>query len=139
VTTLEVDTGRRRHAIDITDRVTAIAAGDGFLWLSSPHTTAALVLSEADDDLLRDLERVAAEILKPLEPFSHHRNDNPNGAAHLISTLMGTTLLLRVRGGHVELGRFQRIVLVELDGPKTRTVNMDLLPAVLPAGEPSAK
>jgi secondary thiamine-phosphate synthase enzyme len=130
VINLEVKTERSRHAIDVTDRVVAHASGDGFIWLSCPHTTAALILSEADRDLLDDLERTTAELLAPLEPFTHHRNNNPNGAAHVLSSLLGTTLLLRLHRGSLQLGNYQRIVLVELDGPKTRTVQLDLLPAM---------
>jgi thiamine phosphate synthase YjbQ (UPF0047 family) len=68
--------------------------------------------------MLADIETVAGGLLKDFEPFRHHKNDNPNAAAHLFSSLAGTQLLLPVVDGHVKLGAYQRIVFVELDGPR---------------------
>jgi secondary thiamine-phosphate synthase enzyme len=72
--------------------------------------------------MLEDYEKVAAGLPAPFEPFRHHRNDNPNAAAHVISSLAGTQLILPVEGGELGLGTWQRIILLELDGPKTRTI-----------------
>jgi secondary thiamine-phosphate synthase enzyme len=72
--------------------------------------------------MLEDYEKVAAGIPAPFEPFKHHRNDNPNAAAHIISSFAGTQLTLPVEGGQPLLGTWQRIILIELDGPKTRTI-----------------
>lgn len=123
MTEITVQTTRSREAIDITDLIEgSVAEG---LWLASvPHTTSGLVLSEADDDLLRDLERTATELLAPLEPYRHAKNNNPNAAAHLFASLLGSQLLLPVQGGHLTLGTHQRVVFVELDGPRTRTVRL---------------
>ncbi|MDQ2960201.1 MAG: YjbQ family protein [Candidatus Dormibacteraeota bacterium] len=122
-----VQTTRPVQALDITNQVILKAPelpDLGLLWAAVPHTTAALLMSEVDADLLVDLERFAAIWLIPFEPFTHHKNDNPNAAAHLTSALAGTQLLLPIRGGEVSLGRYQRIVLLELDGPKDRTVEL---------------
>jgi thiamine phosphate synthase YjbQ (UPF0047 family) len=73
--------------------------------------------------MLRDLERCAVDLLRPLEPFQHNKNNNPNAAAHLFSSLMGTQLLLPFEG-RVVLGTYQRIVFLELDGPRTRRVQL---------------
>jgi secondary thiamine-phosphate synthase enzyme len=126
---IEVESRRRIEAQDITDLVRSRELRDGFLWLHCPHTTCALLLNEADGALLRDLERTAAKLLEPLEPFSHARKGNPNAAAHLLSGLLGSQLLLRVRGGEPELGTYQRILFLELDGPRQRHVWLNQLPA----------
>jgi len=128
---LEVLTGESVQAIDITDAVQArVHAASGFLWLSTPHTTAALTLCEADSDMLADIARVAAGLMAPFEPFRHRRNDNPNASAHLMSSIFGTQLVLPIADGQLGLGTYQRIVFVELDGPKQRRVQFDVLPAL---------
>jgi len=133
MTPLVVSTSRAIEAIDITERIAAERWPDGFAWLNCPHTTAALLIGESDPDMLEDYERVAAELFAPYEPFRHHRNDNPNGAAHLVSSFVGTQLLLRVQNGRLQLGTFQRVIFLELDGPKaTRLVQLESLPVVAP-------
>jgi secondary thiamine-phosphate synthase enzyme len=127
--TLSVESTRAIEAIDITDRLTAEGWPDGWLVVSVPHTTAALIVGEADAEMLSDYERIAAELFAPYEPFRHHKNDNPNAAAHLVSSLAGTQLLLPVRGGRLDLGTYQRIVLLELDGPKRRRVDLGSIAA----------
>jgi secondary thiamine-phosphate synthase enzyme len=122
---LEITTTAGIEARDVTDLVQAHARahGDGFLWASCPHTTAALLLCESDPEMLRDLERCAEDLLGPLEPFRHNKNNNPNAAAHLFSSLMGTQLLLPFED-EVVLGTYQRIVFLELDGPRTRRLQL---------------
>lgn len=124
---LPVRSQRSIQAIDITASVTGHRWRDGMLWISCPHTTASLLLGEADDDMLADYEHVAAELFQPFRPFRHHRNDNPNAAAHLLSSFGGTELLLPVEAGAVVLGTYQRIVFLELDGPKDRRVQAAVL------------
>jgi len=120
--TLDVRTDRSIQALDVTDLVTSRPWPDGFLLLSVPHTTAALILGENDPEMLEDYEKVAVGLPAPFEPFKHHRNDNPNAAAHVISSFAGTQLLLPVENGTVMLGTWQRIIFIELDGPKARTL-----------------
>lgn len=119
---IEVRSERSVQALDVTDRITATAWPDGWLILSTPHTTAALIIGENDPEMLEDYEKVAIGIPAPFEPFKHHRNDNPNAAAHVISSFAGTQLTLPVVDGELLLGTWQRIIFVELDGPKTRTI-----------------
>ena len=119
---IEVVTERSVQALDVTDRITGQAWPDGWLILSVPHTTAALIIGENDPEMLEDYEKVAVELPAPFEPFKHHRNDNPNAAAHVISSLAGTQLMLPVEAGEVVLGTWQRIIFIELDGHMTRTI-----------------
>lgn len=119
---IEIDTERRVQALDVTDQISGHAWPDGWLILSVPHTTAALIIGENDPEMLEDYEKVAVELPAPFEPFKHHRNDNPNAAAHVISSFAGTQLMLPVVDGELTLGTWQRIIFIELDGPKSRTI-----------------
>ena len=125
---LAVETTRKVEAIDITDQLTGRDYPDGLLLVSTGHTTAALIVGEADTEMLEDYERVARDLFATWEPFRHHRNDNPNAAAHLVSSIAGTQLLLPVRDGALVLGAWQRVLLLELDGPKTRRVDLTAIP-----------
>jgi len=128
VTHVEVTTTRPVEALDVTDIVAASARiGEGVLWVSTPHTTTAVLVNEAEEDLLGDLERMAATLLLPLEPFAHARRGNPNAASHLMAALLGRECLVRVSGGRLALGRHQRILMLELDGPKRRRIEAHVL------------
>jgi secondary thiamine-phosphate synthase enzyme len=94
--------------------------------LSTPHTTAALFLGEDDEELRADIVEIARAWLAPLEPFRHIRNQNPNTAAHVLSSVFGTAILVPVEDGELVLGRYQNILLLEMDGPKERSVRIDL-------------
>jgi secondary thiamine-phosphate synthase enzyme len=120
----------RIQTVDITDLVTSREWPDGLLWLSTPHTTVSLVIGEADEDMLADYERVAGKLFEPYQPFRHHKNDNPNAAAHLLSSFGGTQLLLPVVAGRPVLGTHQRIVFIELDGPKARRLKVASIPVI---------
>lgn len=132
---LHLDTTRRTEAIDVTDRIAALVEGSGFAWVGCGHTTCALVVSKVDEALLADLERAASTLLAPTEPFGHRRDGNPNAVAHIVSALTGQHVVLPVRDGRLQLGRYQRIVLLELDGPRARRIDAEMLSARRPAEE----
>ena len=119
---LEVRSAKSIHAIDVTDLISAEVWSDGWLIVSVPHTTAALIIGENDPEMLEDYEKVAAGLPLLFEPFKHHRNDNPNAAAHIIPGFAGTQLMLPVEDGQLGLGTWQRLIFIELDGPKDRTI-----------------
>ncbi len=133
MTEIELASHRAHEAIDITYRLAMLAHPDGFAWIACPHTTCALVICEADSDMLADIEKATSRLFAPLEPFLHHRNDKPNAAAHLWSSLAGTQLLIPIRDGRMELGAYQRIVFVELDGPREhRIIRVGYVPELGP-------
>ncbi|UTT63683.1 secondary thiamine-phosphate synthase enzyme YjbQ [Microcella humidisoli] len=120
-----VSTTSSRSAVDVTDLISELLEGQsGPVHVSVPHTTCALILSEVDDELLSDYERLSSELLAPFEPFSHIRNDVPNASAHILSAMFGTAIVVFAESGVIDLGRYQRIVLLELDGPKDRTITI---------------
>jgi secondary thiamine-phosphate synthase enzyme len=126
---LQLHTERHIQALDVTEQVSSRRWPNGFLWIACPHTTAALVLGEADPEMLADYEKAAAGLFAPFEPFAHHKNDNPNAASHLLSSVAGSQLVLPVIDGRLALGEYQRIVFLELDGPRTRRLQLATLAA----------
>jgi secondary thiamine-phosphate synthase enzyme len=127
---LVVTTGAAIEAKDVTDLVATQDLADGAYLVATPHTTAALLLSEVDEDLVADLERTASGLLQPFEPYKHARQGNPNASAHLLSSLFGTQVVLVVDHGELALGRYQRLVLLELDGPRRRSLRIQPLQGI---------
>jgi len=120
-----VRTARKIERVDITDAVRKASEGlgakEGALLVSVPHTTAAVVVGEAwDPAVTGDLER-ALEAWVPNVRFDHAEG---NSAAHFLSEAMGTARLVPLEKGKPLLGRWQGIFLIELDGPRERTVRV---------------
>ena len=123
ITELEVRTRARNEFQDITSEVqqavTRSGVREGVCHLFVPHTTAALTLNENwDPDVRGDLVR-AIEALIPDVPYRHSEGNSP---AHLMSTIVGASETLLVRGGRPVLGSWQGVYLAEFDGPRRRRV-----------------
>jgi secondary thiamine-phosphate synthase enzyme len=128
--TIELQTGARRQMVDITRQVAAAAEdhGDGLCHVYVPHTTAGVVINEhADPDVARDLI-AAYEAMVPGIRFSHAEG---NSDAHLMATLLGSSVTVPVAGGRLQLGTWQGIFFVELDGPRSRRVSVSFLEPAL--------
>jgi secondary thiamine-phosphate synthase enzyme len=121
VKSIEVRTSSHRQMVDITRQVAAEIDGapDGICHIYVPHTTAAVVINEhADPDVARDLID-AYEAMIPKIRFAHAEG---NSDAHLMSTLLGGSVTVPLEGGRLQLGTWQGIFFVELDGPRSRKV-----------------
>ena len=140
-TTIRVTTEHPTQFVDITDDLDAFVAmsgvHSGLLNVQSLHTTTAIVVNEHEPLLLIDM----TELLERLAPEDAvYRHDNvglrtvncvlgepPNGHSHCRSLLLGATAALNVLDGKLHLGRWQRVFLVELDGPRIRDISLLLL------------
>ncbi len=125
-----VETQARVHFKDITGlvqkAVTDSGTQSGICFLFVPHTTAAILINENDDQALqKDLD----EFLKTLAPrdASYHHNDG-NCDAHLKAAVIGNSKSLFVEGGQLVLGRWQGIFLCEFDGPRRRELRIKVMP-----------
>ena len=100
---------------------------DGLLLVSVPHTTCAVTLNEPESGLLDDLAQ-ALERLAPWDAdYAHNRGSEDNAAAHVRAALLGQQLLVPVVDGRLQVGVWQDVLLIECDGPRTRTVELRLL------------
>ena len=129
--------------LDITDALQGAVAdsgfSDGIAVVQSLHTTAAIVVNEAEPLLLEDL-RALLERLVPRH--AHYRHDDfsirtvnmtpdeqPNGFAHCRALALPTSVTFGVRRSRIYLGRWQRVFFVELDRRRERTVAVTVLGA----------
>ena len=119
-----VKTSRKIERRDITKEVEhACEAFDGAVavLVSVPHTTAAVTVGEAwDPDVTGDIERALAAWVPDVR-FDHGEG---NSAAHFLSEAIGVSCLLPCDDGKPSLGRWQGVFLMELDGPRERTVRV---------------
>lgn len=118
---IEVQTRSHREMVDITSKVTAAVdcSSDGLCHVYVPHTTAAVVINEsADPDVARDLIAAYGAMIPEIS-FAHAEG---NSDAHLMSTLLGSSVTVPIAGDRLLLGTWQGIFFVELDGPRSRKV-----------------
>ncbi|MEF8784696.1 MAG: secondary thiamine-phosphate synthase enzyme YjbQ [Haloarculaceae archaeon] len=119
-----VSTDDRLSVLNITDRVdeelSADASGTATVFVD--HTTAAIVINEAEQRLLSDFEDALAELV-PDEGWAHDEIDD-NADSHIRSLLLGPGETVPVENGQVALGTWQSVLLVECDGPRKRTVKV---------------
>jgi secondary thiamine-phosphate synthase enzyme len=128
----EVRTDRREDLVDVTARVAEAVAASGVIGgiavVSSPHTTAGVTVNEnADPDVARDLLH-GLERIAPREGGWRHAEGNSDG--HLKTALVGTSVTLPVVAGTLALGVWQAVYLAEFDGPRTRKLDVTVVPGV---------
>lgn len=112
---LEVDT-RGRRVVDLTERVEAFAAecgGEGLLHVFVPHATAGVALMETGSGSEGDLQELLERLLPRDDRYAHRHGSTGHGGDHLLPVFVSPSLVLPVRGGRVELGTWQSLVLVD--------------------------
>lgn len=128
---LHVRTGQHREFLDITQRVQELVAAAGvneaLCLVYSPHTTAAITVNEnADPDVVRDLLGAFTDLLGDERRFRHAEG---NSGGHALTSLVGPSVMVPVQNGRLLLGQWQAIYLCEFDGPRQRTLTVQLIEA----------
>ena len=122
---LTVQTGQQYAVVDLTAEVGRVVAesglAEGLCSVYVPHATAAIVINENDDPNLCDDLLEALDRLVPEGQWRHDRIDR-NGAAHIKAAMLGPSETVPVCNARLQLGTWQAIMLVELDGPRQRRV-----------------
>jgi secondary thiamine-phosphate synthase enzyme len=133
--TFVVQTDQRVELVDLTNRVMEYVRRfnirEGLVSLWSMHTTCALFINEFQTALLSDikqfLEQMVARDAEWLHNHPDHSDcDRQNADSHLRALLLGHNLTLQVSGGEVVLGQWQRILMAELDGPRARSLRIQI-------------
>jgi secondary thiamine-phosphate synthase enzyme len=105
---------------------------NGFAGVFSQHTTAVLLVNEWQSALLEDIGEFLHRVIEEGLPYKHNSPlfsdcDRGNATSHLRSLLFNNSVLLPIVEGRAVLGQFQSVILVELDGPRERTLKVQIL------------
>ena len=128
---LQVTTTKREELKEITGQVRALVAergwSEGVLQLWCPHTTGALTVNEAaDPSVVRDIVVNMARLVPHQGDYRHAEG---NSDAHIKCSLFGPGLTLIVSGSTIQLGTWQGVFFCEFDGPRSRKLWAQFLPA----------
>lgn len=129
---LKIETLKRVELVDITsqvqEEVRKSEIPEGICLISTRHTTAGVIINENESGLKEDILDLLNKLVPAGAGYRHDRIDN-NADSHLRAVLLGASEALPVSEGKLELGTWQRIFFAEMDGPRSRTVNVTLLKA----------
>lgn len=125
---LNIPTNQKRQIVDITDKVNEEIYKqnfkEGVCNLFVTHTTAALTCADLDPGTDQDYLDAFEKLVPKLD--YQHPHDPSHMPDHILSSLIGTSLSIPIEDGKLVLGTWQRVVLVELDGSRDRTVMLNL-------------
>jgi secondary thiamine-phosphate synthase enzyme len=117
--------------VDLTSELQSFCdnGGDGLLNVFVPHATAGLAVIETGSGSEHDLEDALRRLLPRDHVYRHHHGSSGHGADHLVPAFLAPSLTLPVDSGTLQLGTWQRVVLVDLnqDNPR-RHVRLSFLP-----------
>jgi len=134
--TLTMLSEKRTQVLDITKQIRDILISadvkEGIILVNALHTTCALFVNEFQGALVEDLTTMLARLVADNAGYRH---DDPrysdcergNASAHLRAALLGRSVAVGVSGGELSLGRFQSIIFAELDGPRARSIDVQIM------------
>jgi len=124
-----VKTGERVEIKDITSEIQSIINDSkikqGIAFIYTLHTTATLIINEAERGLLNDIKKWVQSSFSRMD-YNHDKIDN-NAAAHIAASFAKNSVTIPVDGGKLALGTWQRILHLELDGPRTRNIMVQVI------------
>lgn len=125
-----VSTLRRDQFVEITDRISQqvrdTGIQSGIVTIYVPHTTAGVTINEnADPDVVHDMLLTLKRLIPQDTPGFRHAEHNSD--SHVKASMMGSSCQVIIDHGHLVLGTWQGIYLCEFDGPRTRTVHVQVM------------
>ena len=135
---LKIDSSSNFQIIDITSDIVAILneinrtneenkINNGIVNVFTKHSTSAIVINENEKGLLNDFEKVLKDVVKEKDNYKHDFIDN-NAASHIRAFLLGSSETIPIVDGRLDLGTWQSIFFIELDGPRSnRTVDLTFI------------
>lgn len=130
--TLTISTRRKDEVVDLTDQVErflgdaqAVERESGVCVVFAAHTTCAVTTADLDPGTDEDLLRALRAVLPSLR--YQHPHDPAHAPDHILSSLLGPSVAIPYARRRLLLGTWQRVILVELDGPRQRTLHLSAL------------
>ncbi len=127
---LEIKTEKPVQVLDIThqvnDAVKESGVEKGICLLYTLHTTTGIVINEAESGLVQDLLRRLSSLAPPGDGYLHDKIDD-NAHAHLQAVLLGSNQTIPIEEGCLMMGTWQRVLFLELDGPRRRNVLLKII------------
>jgi len=125
-----IKTKKRQEIFNITSKVKEIVkkskVKEGFCCIYVPHATCSVIINEnCDSAVCEDIISALNKIVPEHSGWKHDKIDN-NAAAHIKSSLIGPSQIVPINAGELQLGRWQGIALAEFDGPRERTVLVEI-------------
>jgi secondary thiamine-phosphate synthase enzyme len=107
---------------------------NGFVTITSQHTTTAIAINEHEARLIEDIKAFLTRLIPPRDRYLHNDialrdcpPDEPENAhSHLAAMLLGSSEVITLIDGEMVLGQYQSVMLYELDGPRTRRVSVQV-------------
>ena len=132
---LKLSSSSNFQIIDISSDIVAILneinkenkIDNGVVNIFTKHSTSAIRVNENEKGLLLDFEKVLKDIVKKNHNYKHDFIDN-NAASHIRAFLLGSSESIPIVDGRLDLGTWQSIFFIELDGPRAnRTVDLTFI------------
>ncbi|MDS0260576.1 secondary thiamine-phosphate synthase enzyme YjbQ [Haloarcula sp. S1CR25-12] len=123
---IQIETTDRLDVVDITaevERAVPAEFDSGLCTVFVEHTTAGVVVNEAEQRLLGDIEGYLERLVPDADGYAHDELDG-NADSHLRTLLLDESVSVPVREGALALGTWQSVLLVDCDGPRTRSVTV---------------
>ena len=127
---IDLKTDKRVEIIDITPEIQSIIREkqleNGIVNIYSRHSTSGIVINENERGLINDYQ-IALENLVPVNGDYQHNCIDNNADSHVRSFLIGNSVTIPLYDGRLDLGTWQSIFFVELDGPRSRKVTVTVV------------
>jgi secondary thiamine-phosphate synthase enzyme len=133
---LETGEGISLHDLmpDLNKAIASSAIVDGFVTVTSQHTTTAIAINENEERLVEDVKTFLSRLIPRNDRYLHNDialrdcpEDEPENAhSHLAAMLLGSSEVIALANGKLVLGQYQSVMLYELDGPRPRTVSVQV-------------
>jgi len=135
-TILSLTTQKRMMILDVTGDVRSIVeesnVKNGLVNLWVPHATAAIAVNEHDTDLWEDILKTFERLVPIKDDYRHNAKyswtaGEQNAHAHILNCLIKPNVTIPVENGRMQLGTWQSILFIEMDGPRTRRVHVQVM------------
>ena len=135
---IEIETGNGIVLHDlmqgIRENITKSGITNGFVTVTSQHTTTAIAINENEARLLDDVKAFLERLIPASDKYLHNDialrdcpSDEPENAhSHLAAMLLGSSEVIPLVNGELVLGQYQSVMLYELDGPRSRKVSVQV-------------